>query len=87
MEPEGSPQSTTGPYPEPLSLHVFTPCTLKTNLNMTSHICLGTQSAFRFLDQYFVCLSHLSHSCYMPRSSHRRWFDDSNNIWWSVQIM
>jgi hypothetical protein len=34
-----------------------------------------------------VNFSHLSHACYMSRSSHSPWFDHPNNIWWSVQFM
>jgi len=38
-------------------------------------------------DQNFVIISHLSHACYIPRSSHSSWLDYSNNIWWWVQVM
>jgi hypothetical protein len=33
-----------------------------------------------------VCISHLSHACYMPRSSHLPILDHPNNILWSVQV-
>jgi hypothetical protein len=36
-----------------------------------------------FFYQYFVCISHLSHSCYMPRLCHPPWLDHPNNIWWN----
>jgi hypothetical protein len=32
-------------------------------------------------------VSHLSHTCYMPRPSHLPWFDHPNNIWWSLEVM
>jgi hypothetical protein len=35
----------------------------------------------------YVCISHLSHACCMPHSSHPPWFDDPNNTCWSVQVM
>jgi hypothetical protein len=40
---------------------------------------------FRFFNQNIVCISHLSHACYISRLSHRPWFDHPNNIWriWS----
>jgi hypothetical protein len=41
---------------------------------------------FRFSDQNFVSISHLSHSWYMPYPSHPPWFDHPNNIW-SVEVM
>jgi hypothetical protein len=42
---------------------------------------------FRFSNQNFVCISHLSHPCYMPCPSHAPWFDHTNIIWWSVHVM
>jgi hypothetical protein len=42
-----------------------------------SHLQLGLRSGFRslFLDQNFVCISHLFRECYIPRPSHHfiRW--------------
>jgi hypothetical protein len=32
-------------------------------------------------DWNFVCISHLSHACYMHRPSHPHWYDHLNNIW------
>jgi hypothetical protein len=40
----------------------------------------------RFSDRNFVCISQLSHACYMPRSSRPPWFDDASNISWSLQV-
>jgi hypothetical protein len=34
-----------------------------------------------------VCISHLSHTCYMSHAPHHPWFVHPNNIWWSVQVM
>ena len=33
------------------------------------------------------CTSPVSHTCYMPCSSHYSRFDHLNNIWWAVQVM
>jgi len=32
------------------------------------------------------CISPVPHTCYMPRPSHSSSFDQSNNIWWAVQV-
>jgi hypothetical protein len=42
---------------------------------------------FNSSNQNHVRISHVSNSCYMPRPSNPPWFDHSNNIWWSVQII
>jgi hypothetical protein len=42
--------------------------------------------SFRFSDQNFVYFYHLSHACYMYRSSDPPWFDRHNNIWFNVQV-
>jgi len=34
---------------------------------------------FSFSNQNIVCISHLSHACYMARPSHPPWFDHPNN--------
>jgi hypothetical protein len=34
-----------------------------------------------------VCISCLSHVCYMPCPFPLPWLDRFNNIWWSVQVM
>jgi len=40
---------------------------------------------FKFPDQNFVCMSHLSHTCNILLPSHPPWFD--HNIWWRGQII
>jgi hypothetical protein len=42
---------------------------------------------FKFSDQNFVCVSHLSHACYILCQSNPPCFDHPNNVWWSVQVM
>jgi len=42
---------------------------------------------FRFCDQNLICISYISHVCYMPSLFHPPWLDYSNNIWWSVQVV
>jgi hypothetical protein len=39
----------------------------------------------RVSDQYFMCISHLSHACYMSTPSHTPLFDHPSNIWWKVR--
>jgi hypothetical protein len=39
---------------------------------------------FWFSDQNLVCISHLTHACYMPCPPHPPWLDHPNNSWWSV---
>jgi len=41
---------------------------------------------FRFFYQNFVCISHLTHVCYMPHPCRSPWLDHPNNSW-SVQLM
>jgi len=36
---------------------------------------------FRFSDKNFVCISHLSHACYISHSFHPPWFGHPNNVW------
>jgi hypothetical protein len=43
--------------------------------------------SFRFSLQDIVRIYHISHACYMPHPSHSPWFDQSNYIWWSVQVL
>jgi hypothetical protein len=40
----------------------------------------------RFSNRNIVCITHLSHACYIFRPSHPLWFDRPNNRW-SVQVM
>jgi hypothetical protein len=43
-------------------------------------------STFRSPHQNLVCMSSVSHSCYVPCLSHSS-LDDPNNSWWRVQII
>jgi len=40
---------------------------------------------FRFLEENFVCIYHLSNACYLSDQSHPLWFVHPNNNWWRVQ--
>jgi hypothetical protein len=42
---------------------------------------------FKLSNSNFLCISHLSHACYIPRPFYFPWLDRHNNIWWSVQVM
>jgi hypothetical protein len=42
---------------------------------------------FTFTNQNYVCISHISCACYVPRLYHRRWLDHRNNTLWSIQVM
>jgi hypothetical protein len=60
------------------------PISLKINSSITvpSTPMLSTQSLpFRFSNQNFVCISHLSHSSYPP------WLNHHNNTWCSLHVM
>jgi hypothetical protein len=49
------------------------PVSLRSILILSYNLRLGLPSGlfpFRFSDQNFLCISHLSHACYMPRSCH-----------------
>jgi len=35
----------------------------------------------------FSMHSHISNACYISHPSHLPWFDQSNNIWWSIQLI
>jgi len=41
---------------------------------------------FRFSPPKFLCISHVSHACYIPYSSHPPWFHQPNNIGWSFSL-
>jgi len=71
-------------------VHTFPPClrNIHSNIIISSTFKSPEWSfPFKFSDQKFVCISHLSHGCYMHHLSHYPWFDHPNNIWWSVQVM
>jgi hypothetical protein len=42
---------------------------------------------FRFTNKNILCISSLSHACYMSRPSRPPWFGHPNNTWWSVQVV
>jgi hypothetical protein len=65
------------------------PLSLRFILILSSHSRQVSPSSlhFRFSNQNPVCMTHLSHACYMPHSSHPPWFYRPNNIWWRVQVM
>jgi hypothetical protein len=64
------------------------PFTLNSFLILPSHVRLGLPSdlsPLKFPNQNFECTSHLCHGYYCL--FHPHWFDRSNNVWWSVQVM
>jgi hypothetical protein len=72
------------------AVHNFSPHFSTTNSNIIlPSISKSSEWSlpFRFSDQSFVYILHLSDACYMHRTSHSPWFDHYNNIWWSVQVM
>jgi hypothetical protein len=84
-----SQEPATGPYPEPdeSSPHL----SVQFPKNHSNIIHPSMPSPFeRFLPfslTKILYACHLSHACYMSRTSHLLWFDHPNNIWWSVQVM
>jgi hypothetical protein len=44
-------------------------------------------SFLRGLQPYFLCISHIPHSCYLPRPLHLPWLNHPNNISWRVKVM
>jgi len=62
---------STGPYPEQdaSSPHLSTIFTLRFVLASTSRSS-ELPISLRFSDQNFICISHLTPPCYMPRPSH-----------------
>jgi len=55
-----------------------------------SHLSLGLINGlfpWRFPAKTFLCISQLSHACYMFRPSHTPWFDHSYNNQWRMQMM
>jgi hypothetical protein len=50
------------------------PVSLRHILILSSHVYQGLPSGFfRFSNQELLCISHLSHACYMPHTSHPPW--------------
>jgi hypothetical protein len=85
MEPEGSllcwAQNWFLFWARRIQSKPFHPISRRSVLTVSSHLRLGLPSGLT------VCISHVSHTCYMPRSSHPPWFDRPNNILWGVQVM
>jgi len=51
-------------------LHILSPYFYNIHFNIILHstpTSFEVDSSFRFFDQSFVCISHLSNACYMPR--------------------
>jgi hypothetical protein len=69
---------TLPPYFSKIHSNIILPSTLKYS---------EWSLSFWFSNQNFLCVSSLSHACYMPRPCHPTWFDHPNNIWWSLQVM
>jgi hypothetical protein len=67
----------------PLSIGCFSKIHYNIILPSTPRSCKWSLP-FRFSDQHFVCISHLSHTCYTPFPSHPPWLDRPNNIWWII---
>jgi quinol-cytochrome oxidoreductase complex cytochrome b subunit len=63
-----------------------TPSTLFLSDPLSAHIHLDLPNGV-FPSGFPVCTSHLSYACHMPVQSHSPWFDHSNNVWWTAQIM
>ena len=95
MEPGSSlphsQQSTTYPYPEPDQLSPNSPSYfLKVHFNIILPSTKGLPIGLfhlGFPSSILHISSILPHTCYMPRPSHSKLFDHSNNVWWGIQIM
>jgi hypothetical protein len=85
MEPEGplprSKEPANGPYQQTDLVHTF-PVYYP---NIHSNIILPPTPRYsewslplEFSNQNFVCISHLSRACYMPRAAHPPRFDRTN---------
>jgi len=64
-------------------LHTFTSSFSKIHFNIilpSTSRSLKRSLLFRLSEQYFLCISHLPHACYIPRPSYRPWFDLPNNL-------
>jgi len=61
------------------------PMSLSSNLILSHHLCLVPKRFLPF--RFSVCLTHLSHVCNMPHTSHPHWSYQSNNSFWIVQMM
>jgi hypothetical protein len=70
-------------------VHTFSPCFPKihSNIILSTPRSFEWSRPFRFSKQSIVCISYLSHTCYMPRSSHPPRLHHPNIVWWSLQVM
>jgi hypothetical protein len=93
MEPEGSHHFHKSPPLVPIlsqmnPTHTFSPYFLRSVVILTSHLRLARPSdLFSLSFPKVVCISRLSHACYMFQPSRPSWFIHPNNIWWSAQVM
>lgn len=62
-----------------LSVYSF----LKINFSMNIFVGFQRMSSAQVFEQIYVSVSHSSHACYMPCSSHLPRLNESNNIWWT----
>jgi len=71
-------------------IHTFPPYFSKFHSNIilqTMPMSSEWSLPFRFSDQNFLRISHLTHACYMLRPSRPLWLDHLNNAMWSVEVM
>jgi hypothetical protein len=66
----------------------FHPIFLRSILKLSPylHLCLPSYLLFRLFDQNFVCISHHSHACYLPRPPHSPWFYRPNNNFFIISV-
>jgi len=71
-------------------IHTFPPIFLKIHSSITFPSTPSSSEwslPVQFPEQNSVCISQLSHVCYMTCPSHLPWLDHSNSIWCSTQVM
>jgi len=87
MEPGGSSlylqDLASGRYPGP---DASSPQLLTIDPSLRSIVIISLHLSLCLPNDFFVCISHLSHACYMPHSSRSPWFDHPNNILWSSSL-
>jgi hypothetical protein len=71
------------------AVHTFTPYFLKNHSNIIFPCTPNSSkcSSLQVFQLNALCISHLSHACYMPRPSHSHWLVHPDNTWWSVQFI
>jgi len=60
---------------------------MHSNIILTFTLFFEYSFLFRFSNENIVCISPLSHACYMSCPFHPLWFDHPNNILCSVEAM